>query len=829
MIFIMVFIVNETTELPIQTLETQLKTLTQTLQHHITEYEKIDGITSEEHPKYDVFLRAQSRLKAATAEAKRDEPILRQQIQDVTESIKDLPLEQKKSLLSMFHLFNFTSLFSPHNVVQTQTAPLLPPVPEITPRSRPQTPDSQQSLSAEDSNIPAEPSLNQELKDAQKILTRELLLYARLINNTFLQEHYRHLTLSATNAENITIILMSPEEAVKRNLAHCYTLHAPIPGGDALSDSANMQLSYIATDGSIIRYTETFSNSIDFFRKKGIEVKENSGMRGMSVPTAVFQQYLTKNDGEILKEVNTFLAHLIRKLREAYAEVNFHRVTAVLQQAINVKVEYPECDLYLMPIPEGKQSNYINCYIWDDCQLVYIPPLIWNKEKKAFQENTDGQFEYVNITKYHKLHDGINRLRKESPSTEQLKHPMPITLSATDYLDLIYDNGKHIYSARKQHDQEFKDARIALENITSFYSEKMTECDILYTRPPENELKSNTLYIYKDNASQLKYTIKRSDRAHTAPHQPRSSMINAFFSYFKQPKPAPNVQLPEKIEGNLNLDANSALSRQVEYALTHRWLGSEQEHALWAHIYQDNTSIDPAVYEPKDTNYFQKVADLTRRLHEATNKLDDYIAKQQQAIETIIEKAQNELRDEINNDEVYNLLQHEHAPINRHIVTLYEEAIRLYKLIPDDHPHQPKLKRLAIAIQQRNIELTKTEPDHYSNVLSMHELPAVMRQLNVPFSSQIKQHSERQLNIPLMLLGIALLAASVALWVFSHGLSTPLSCMGINLGLHLLFNMTAAGVVSGTAVYSTGLFFGPKKVVTESVDEFSNNSAAYCC
>jgi hypothetical protein len=819
----MVFIVNETTELPIQTLETQLKSLAQTLKHHITEYEKIVGITSEQHPKYDVFLRAKSRLAAATAEAERDEPLLRQQIQGVTESIKDLSPEKPEKTFFAWNIrdLRILSTFS-HLMPTTQTAPLLPT--EITPPARPDTPHSQQSLSAEDSNIPAEPSLNQELKDAQKILTRELLLYARLISNTFLQEHYRHLTLSATNAENITIILMSPEEAVKRNLAHCYTLHAPIPGGDALSDSANMQLSYIATDGSIIRYTETFSNSIDFFRKKGIEVKENSGMRGMAVPTAVFQQYLTKNNCETLEEVNTFLTNLIQKLHEACAEVIFHKATAQLQRQIDAEpqVEYPECDLYLMPIPEGKQSNYINCYIYDDCRLVYIPPFIWNKEQKAFQENIDGQSETVNITNYHKLHDGINRLKENSPSKSQL------TLNATDYLSLIYNNGKHIYYARKQHCQEFKDARHALEDITSYWSTNITECDIVYTKPPENEIKSNTLYIYKDNESQLKYTIKRSDRAHTAPSQPKASMIDTFFSYFTQPKPTPIIRLPERIEGSLNLDANSALSRQVEYAITHKWLGQEQEQALWTHIYQINTSINPTVYKPKDAKYLQKIEFLTCRLREATYKLDHYIEKQQMTIETILDKAQKELRAVINNDEVYDSLKHKHDAISRHIVTLYEEAIRLYKLIPDDHPHQPKLKRLAIAIQQRNIELTKTEPDNYSNVLSMHELPAVMRQLNVPFSSQIKQHSERQLNIPLMLLGIALLAASVALWVFSHGLSTPLSCMGINLGLHLLFNMTAAGVVSGTAVYATGLFFGPKKVVAESVDELSNNSAAYC-
>ena len=715
------------------------------------------------------------------------------------------------SWLNAFNIHTNTQTTPPKEETETGQ-----PTPFVDTDSRPKTPESQQSSSTEDSDSHADCSLTKTLKDEQKLLTRELRFYTELTSNSRLQEHYNHLTLATTREENITIRLMSPEEAVKRNLAHCYTLHAPIPGGDALSDSANMQLCYIATDGSIIPHTTTFSDPIPFFRSKGIEVKGNSGMRGMAVPTAVFQQYLTKKNCETLEEVNTFLTNLIQKLHEACAEVIFHKATAQLQREIDAEpqVEYPECDLYLMPIPEGKQSNYINCYIYDDCRLVYIPPFIWNKEQKAFQENIDGQSETVNITDYHKLHDGINRLKENSPSKSQL------TLNATDYLSLIYNNGKHIYYARKQHCQEFKDARHALEEITSYWSTNITECDILYTKPPENEIKSNTLYIYKDNESQLKYTMKRSDRVHTAPSQPKASMIDTFFSYFTQPKQTPIIRLPERIEGSLNLDANSALSRQVEYAIIHKWLGQEQEQALWTHIYQINTSIDPTVYKPKDTKYLQKIEFLTCRLREATYKLDGYIEKQQMTIETILDKAQKELRAVINNDEVYDSLKHKHDPISRHIVTLYEEAIRLYKLIPDDNPHhQPKLKRLAIAIQQRNVELTKTEPDHYSNILSMHELPAVMRQLNVPIAAQTSQYGERQLNIPLMLLGIALLAASVALFIFSHGLSTPLSCMGINLGLHLLFNMTAAGVVSGTAVYATGLFFGPKKVLTESVDE----------
>ena len=69
-----------------------------------------------------------------------------------------------------------------------------------------------------------------------------------------------------------------------------------------------------------------------------------------------------------------------------------------------------------------------------------------------------------------------------------------------------------------------------------------------------------------------------------------------------------------------------------------------------------------------------------------------------------------------------------------------------------------------------------------------------------------------------MLLGIALISASIALILLSHGLSTPISYAGITLGTQLIANAMLITAASGTGIYAVGVFFGPRKIIPEQND-----------
>lgn len=681
--------------------------------------------------------------------------------------------------------------------------------PEISPQIR--------LVQHEEDKKDKEPPCCHELRVATDLLKLKISTYNHLLHkNPSLLTRCANLLQAAEQATSINVIFSHGAYQVKQaNIVDCYTwtiveqtYNEETKESNAPPPISQFKLSYIPIDGSIISSTiSTTINLVMFLEERRIPFYYRREMYGASPSVAIFQSFLKKVGLELTQEFIQKINTLTQLIKNADDELAYYVANSELNTIIasEPSIEYPPCEVYFTDIPQTKQSNYRDCYIWNGIKLVYIPPEL----------SDDRAFEDVPITNITKLLEGFNQLTLNPYSQGH------ITLPNTQYVEIIQSNGGHTYHARKEHDTLFNDAKKNLDDITNqWVHHSQTAFDIVYTKPNANQkLEPNTLYIYEENST-LYYTLRSiptSDARQT--HEP-VSLFNRLKVYLGIEAQPTSIHLTENIiTGVLDLKDNIGLKTQLTQVIACNQPSTTiSEDALWNRLYAQNKNINPTYYHPKNQAYLQTTIQLTKDLTVCIDQLKKYINDQTDNLQARCDIEKVNLRRQINDDEVFNSLTHNIAT-PRIGIQLYKECLRLYNLRPED-PHKPKTKRLAQEIN-KHIGIMLREIDEFkSNCLPVSELPIVLRKMNAPAPIQAIEHTERQFNVSLMILGVALISASIALFFLSHGLSTPLSYAGINLGTHLLFNMTLAGLASGACAYATGVFFGPKKILatTPKVD-----------
>lgn len=657
-----------------------------------------------------------------------------------------------------------------------------------------------------------EPNFCIQLQEAIANLAHNLEHQDQLNNQEALLDHCSRLVVAAEQATKINIIFTSTVNAQAAGFTDCYIWD--IIGDNRLSNSETkesdktqpvytIKMSYIAADGGIETIeTYTSFNLISFLHNQGILVRQTNDLLGATCSTAVFQSFLKNIAHDWADSYIKKITELTIKVQLACEELAYHLAIIELSNIITSEptIEYPECGVYFMDFPETKQSRFRDCYIWNATKLIYIPP----------ESSDDSPFEYVNIKDHNKLLAGINELTKNPMSVGY------ITLSNTLYADIIQGNGGHAYYARKQHDTLFNKAKEILQKTQDeWHHHSQSVFDIVCAKPNANQIRPNTLYIYQDN-SNFYYTLKSIPAPHPVQTQETLSSVERFMLWMgikEQPTSThSSIHLTEEIiNAVLDLTDYPELKTQLTHVMAGRQLSTSiSENTLWTILYAQNKNITPMNYRPKKPTDLEITRTLLNQINDPLQELKLYIEIQTDDLQARCDIEKETLRQQINDDVVFNSLTHSIEPKDG--IKLYKKCQKLYELIPETEPY-PKPKRLAMAINRQIGAMQENIPEFKSNCLPICELPTALRQMNAPAPTQTTQQTERQFNVSLMVLGVGLIAASIALFILSHGFSAQLTFQGITLGTHLLFNMTLAGFASGACTYATGVFFGPKKVI----------------
>lgn len=668
-----------------------------------------------------------------------------------------------------------------------------------------------------------EPEFCERLHLAINQLKLQVDMYQRLLNNNANQallHHCHHLLLLAENAKSIDVIFNSSQKAKQAYFSDCYTWDPIEPSSsveskepESVQPPQQIKLSYIAVNNTV--ESLTISTSMDlavFLREQRVIISEMNNLLGASPSTAIFQSFLTQSGLSWAPAYLKRIEDMTQQLDIACSELTYAIETTQLTTNIKqvAEMSYADCDVYFMDIPKKPQSNYRDCYIWDGRKLAYIPAVLPD----------DGTpFEEV------PLNNPLLLSARFQGLTANLQPPVHMTLANHEYAELIHNNGgkNHTYHARTQHDTLLKQAKESLDNIKARWDlNNQTMIDIVLNKPiPNQPIESNVLYVYEENG-QVQYTLRTTPRSQIIPFPHETPSIWHRFTSFWHPQAQVTSTHPNDttLTGVLfSSDSNDNLKYQLINAINYRKiLTIDTKNEIWNIFCQKNPSFAWTDYHLKNKDYLDTIANLTGQLATQNESLEHYRQDQNQNLQQRVDTEKEALRQKINDDEVFAWFTHENVPLQSGLA-LYQECQRLYDVSrPDD-------KRLLKGINKRIDE--RIEFGFKSKELPITELPGVLRRINSPVLPQTIQHTKRQANLSLMFLGVGLIAASIALFILSHGLSSQLSYAGITLGTHLLFNLSLAGLAGGAIVYAFGLFAGSKQVVaTPALDEAHTQQAS---
>ena len=187
------------------------------------------------------------------------------------------------------------------------------------------------------------------------------------------------------------------------------------------------------------------------------------------------------------------------------------------------------------------------------------------------------------------------------------------------------------------------------------------------------------------------------------------------------------------------------------------------------------------------------------------------IQKSVETIKTLNETLQHRIN--VHNTEIKKQ-RHEEARINAQLQIdqkpLLDEARQKYRSLKAQYETHPEIDYRATKLL---CELLLERPNSGRITFSVNDIMRIIEQIDTPYvPPPIAVYSPHQnIKYSIVFAGLVLLTASALLIVLSHGLSTPISYMGMTLATDMILSAVFCTTMAGAVTCNVGMFCGSRK------------------
>ena len=343
----------------------------------------------------------------------------------------------------------------------------------------------------------------------------------------------------------------------------------------------------------------------------------------------------------------------------------------------------------------------------------------------------------------------------------------------------IIDGSNELYSLINKAEEELSEIESTIERVNFVLQ-------LRETPPDDKAIEKNQVYLYLNKSGKVEYAFRckneYSTRLNDPGHVTRKELIDAMF------------ELPE------GHGIHSSILGDIKCKLMKRCLLTPKEEAILFCILNQVENMTQRKWPTPNIKH------TVETLNEINQILQHKIARHNREIE---EQQQVEASAKAQ-------LQKEQQPI-------INKARRMYRAIKAQTETHPEIDFRPTKLL---CELMLERPNSGRITFSLDDIMHILEQIDTPYvPPPIATHSPlKQINYSIVFAGLVLMASSALLIVLSHGLSAPISYMGIRVATDMIASAVFCTTMVGAVTCNIGMFCGSRKTSEEPYKTNTNLS-----